>query len=90
MSEFFDDWKLSLAKAATAAGTDDTLLTSAINMAGYEGVLFFTTFGTITATAVTSIKVQQSSDDGVADAYGDLAGTAVAVAADDDGQRIRR
>lgn len=56
--------------AATSAVTSD-----AVDMAGYEGVLFRTSFGT--AAADNSVKIQQSSDDGSADAYSDLEGTSV-------------
>ncbi len=57
-----------------------------LDMSGYESVLMIVKFAAIAAGAVTSIKAQQSDDDGVADAYSDLAGTGVAVAADDDNQ----
>ncbi len=85
MPQFFDDMKLTVIKAASAAATT-AITSSAVDMAGYEGVLLFTTFGTITANGVQSIKVQQSSDDGDSDAYADLAGTGITVADDDDGQ----
>lgn len=64
---------------AQAAGTSD-LTSSAIDTAGWDGVKIYTAFGTITAGAVTSVKLQQSSDDGVADAYADLVGSSVPVA----------
>lgn len=63
---------------AVAAGTSDQT-SSAIDMQGFEGVIFYFMFGTITGSAVTGVRVQQSSDDGVADAYTDLLGSAVAV-----------
>lgn len=73
--------------AGVVAGT--TLQTgSAVDMAGWEGVKFYYQFGAITAGAVTSCKVQQSSDDGAADAYADLLGSSVTVADDDDGQVV--
>jgi hypothetical protein len=50
--------------------------------------MFVVAFGAITATAVTSIKLQQSSDDGAGDAFADIAGTAVTVADDDDNKLV--
>lgn len=76
---------VKLGKAATAAGTGDTLSTAVIDTAGYTGVMFMTTFGTITATAVTTLKAQQGAASDMSDAA-DLLGTAISVAADDDGQ----
>lgn len=70
---------------AVAAGTTDQNSAS-LDMANFEGVRLTALFGTITVNAVTSIKAQQSDDDGVADAFSDLAGSAIAVAADDDNQ----
>lgn len=73
--------------AGVVAGT--TVQTgSAVDMAGWTGVKFYYLFGAITAGAVTSCEVQQSSDDGVGDAYTDLEGTNVAVADDDDNQVV--
>ena len=75
--------KLTRVSNAVAAGTTD-INSSSVDMTAHDGVLFVVAFGAITATAVTSIKAQQSSDDGVADAWSDLAGTAVTVADTDD------
>lgn len=61
---------------------------SAIDTQGYDGVKIYSLFGAITAGAATSVKVQQSSDNGSADAYADLAGTSVTVADDDDNQVV--
>jgi hypothetical protein len=57
-----------------------------LDMSGFEGVLMVVKFAAIAAGAVTSIKAQQSDDDGVADAYSDLLGSKIDVAADDDNQ----
>lgn len=72
--------KLTRILNAQAAGTDDTLTSSAVDMQGFDTCWFLAAFGTLTASAVTSVKVQQSSDDGVADAYSDLEGTSVSIA----------
>lgn len=63
--------------AQAAATTDST--GSSVDMQGYDSVCFYASFGAITATAVTSVKAQQSSDDAVADAFADLLGTAISV-----------
>ena len=68
------------------AGTSDQT-SSAIDMAGYDGVKIYTLFGAITSGAVTSVKIQQSSDDASADPYADLLGTDIAVA-DSDGDQV--
>jgi hypothetical protein len=65
----------------TAAGTS-TLTSAAVDMAGYEGAVCFAKFGT--AAADNTLKAQQSSDDGSADAYADLLGTSVGVGASDE------
>ena len=71
---------------AVAAGTTD-INSSSVDMANFEGVVFDVFFGTLTSTAVTSIKLQQSSDDGVSDAFSDLEASSVTVADDDDNQQ---
>jgi hypothetical protein len=68
---------------AVAAGTSEQTGTG-IDTLGYDGVLFVFGFGAITSGAVTTIKAQQSSDDGSADDYGDLLGTSQAIADTDD------
>ena len=52
-------------------------------MQGFESCMFVVSFGTITASAVTSIKAQQDSASGMGTAA-DLLGTSVTVADDDD------
>lgn len=46
---------------AVAAGTSDVNCTS-VDMEGFETATFVVSFGTITATAVTSIQIDHSSD----------------------------
>ena len=65
---------------AVAAGTSDQN-SSSVDMKSYDAVTFCVGFGAITASAVTSIKVQGSDDDS---AWSDLAGTAVSVADSND------
>lgn len=59
---------------AVAAGTS-VQNSSSVDMQGFDAVTFVALFGTISASAVTAIKVQQSDDDGGADDWTDLAGT---------------
>jgi hypothetical protein len=67
------------------AGTSD-LTSSSIDTAGYQGVRIIIGFGAITANAVTSVKAQQSAES--AANFADLAGSAIAVADDDDNQIV--
>lgn len=78
--------KVTRVKVAVAAGTGDTIQSDAVDMAGFEGVMFVVQFGTITATAVTTVKGQQSATAGLAGTEADLLGTAQSVADSDDGK----
>ena len=69
---------------AVAAGTSDQN-SSSVDMKSYDAVTFCVGFGTITASAVTSIKVQGSDDDS---SFSDLAGTAITVADSDDNKIV--
>lgn len=80
---FANNHKVTVVSNAVAAGTTD-IDPTAIDMDGFDSVAFIVQFGAITAGAVTSVKAQQSSDNGVGDAFSDLAGTAQTVADDDD------
>lgn len=66
---------------ASSAGT--TLTSSAIDMQGYDAVMIFGTIAT--ANAGNYLKAQQSSDDGSADDYTDIAGSKVVA---DDGADV--
>lgn len=81
--------KVARVKNAVAAGTDDTQVSVSVDMLGFESVEFLVAFGAITSTAVTTVKAQQSSDDGSSDTFADLAGTAISVADDDDNGIVR-
>jgi hypothetical protein len=72
---------------AVAAGTSDQT-SSAVDMVGYDSVMFVALLGTLTATQATSMKIQQSSDDGSSDSYGDLTGTDSGNMADDDDNQM--
>lgn len=53
---------------ATAAGTTD-ITSDTVDMQGYTGARFVALLGTLTDTHVTKLLIQQSDDDGSADAY---------------------
>ena len=69
---------------AYASGTADRN-GATLDMKGFDGVLIAVSLAAVAAGAVTSIKAQQGSESDLSDAA-DLAGTGVAIAADDDGE----
>ena len=73
---------LDFLAAAAAVDRDG----AGLDMAGFDGVLMVVKMADIAAGAVTTIKAQQSDDNGVADGYSDLEGTGIAIADDDDNQ----
>lgn len=80
--------KITVVKNAVAAGSTAITDASAVDMANYEGVLFLVKFGAIVSGAVTSVKAQQSSDNGSSDTFADLEGTSVTVADTDDNKVV--
>jgi TPP-dependent trihydroxycyclohexane-1,2-dione (THcHDO) dehydratase len=75
-------------QVAVAAGATVITPSAGIDMKGFDSCLFIAAFGAIVTGAATSVKVQQSSDDGVADGYSDLTGTSVTVADDQDNKLV--
>lgn len=73
--------KITKVKDHTAAGTS-AVNSDGVDMQGWDAVLFLTSFGT--AAADNTLNAAQSDDDGVADAYDDLAGTSVASGTSDE------
>lgn len=71
------------------AGTSDQT-SSAVRLSTHkaDAARFVILLGALTATQVTSAKLQQSSDDGSSDAYSDLEGTLVGPMADDDDDQM--
>ena len=82
MKSLVKDTKITRVSNAVAAGTTDVEATS-VDMAGFDAVAFVVEFGAITSTAVTSVKIQQSSDNST---FEDVEDTAITVADDDDNQ----
>ena len=80
---FLPEHRISIAVAASARAAGQTAINGAnLDMQGYEGAVAIIEMGTIAATAVTSIKWQQS-DTTSAD-FSDLEGTGIDIADDDD------
>lgn len=69
---------IDVAVAATAAGTGDSINGNPIDTQGYESVAFAIQFGTITASAVTTIKLQAGNASDGSDAV-DVPGASVSV-----------
>jgi hypothetical protein len=87
---FFETEKVKISSAVTptagAAGTSE-IDGTALDMTGFKSVLALVRVGTLSSGAVTSIKMQQSSDSGVADDWTDLAGTSQTIAQASDGDK---
>lgn len=77
---------LRLSNASSAATTSIT--GSAVDMQGYSGLTLMVACGAITTGAITTLKAQQSSDDGASDAYSDIEGSSVTIADDADNKMI--
>jgi len=81
----FEDIKIvqAITIAAGAAGAS-AVNGAGLDTAGFQGGVAVVEFGPIVSGAATSIKLQQSSDDGASDSYGDVEGTSQTVADTDD------
>ena len=82
-----DDIAVDRLSNAVAAGSTDSN-GSGVSLAGYDGVLFIALLGTLTANQVTSLKAQQSSDDGSSDAYTDIEGSSTDPMDDADSNKL--
>lgn len=77
-SHLTEEAKITRVMNAVAAGTTDQN-SSSVDMAGFDEVTFIALFGTLTASQVTKLLVQQSDDDGSSDDFTTIAtGTALA------------
>ncbi len=85
MQNLSKDVKITRVLNAVAAGTSNQN-GSAVDMSGFDGVMFIASFGTLTATQVTSLKAQQGNLSNMSDAA-DLAGTNVGPLADGDSNK---
>lgn len=80
-----DKTKTTRVMNAVAAGTTSQT-SSVIDMQGFDGCRFTALFGALTATQVTSLKVQQSDNSDGSSAE-DLTGASTAALADGDGNK---
>ena len=82
---FTENHKIVIASTTTAGAAGTATITSdAVDTAGFSRCCFIVPVGTMVTGAVTTFKLQQSSDDAATDAYSDVLGTSVAIADDDD------
>ena len=72
-------------KDATSAAGSTVLESSVLDMAGYEGVILFTSFGTAAADNLLKAKMSSASDTGT---MGDIEGSAIAPGASDEDKWI--
>ena len=80
---FLPEHRISIAIAAGSRTAGQTAINGAmVDMQGYEGVVAVVEMGTIAATAVTSIKWQQSDTTD----FSDLEGTGIDIADDGDNE----
>jgi len=79
-----DNVKITKVKDASAAG-QTAIDSTPVDMAGYDGVLFVTNAGAITAGGAQSMKAQQDTVVGMGSAA-DLEGSSITIADDDDNQ----
>lgn len=63
MNNMLKDCAIDRVSAGAAAGTTDVTDASSVDMAGWDGVLFIASLGTLTATQVTALKAYGSTDD---------------------------
>lgn len=77
--------KVTQVKTTQAAGTTN-IQSDAVDMSGFEGVVFVVSMGAITSGAATSANLQQSSTAALGATEADLEGSAITIADDDDNQ----
>lgn len=78
-----NDAKVTLVKTAVAAG-QTSIQSDAVDMAGFEGVMFIISMGAITGGAATSVKAQQSATAALGGSETDLEGTSQTIADTED------
>lgn len=89
MGRFSEDVKIVTAITTTNGAAGTTAINGAgCDTSGFDEGACVVTFGAIVSGAATSIKLQQSDDDGSSDSYGDVEGTSQTVADDADGEHF--
>jgi hypothetical protein len=69
--------KFTLVEPVAADG-QTTLTSDSLDTQGFGACAFIYTIGTITSTGTVAMKLQQSSDNGVADGFSDIEGSNIA------------
>lgn len=88
MKEFLSNAvKFTLVQAALADGSTDPDST-ALDMAGYEGVLFVGICGTITGSGTCTLAAYGSSDNGVVDTFAALSGASAEASGSADSDKL--
>lgn len=85
MNQLMEEVKLVRLMNSVAAGTS-VQNSTALDTAGYDGVVLIAAFGTLTATQVTSFKAQSGAASNGSDAA-DITGAATAALADGDSNK---
>ena len=86
VGNLLEEVKITKLNDATAAGTS-AINSGIVDMAGFDGVVFLTSTGTILATGTATIKAQQGQVSNLSDAA-DLAGTSQAFVDTDDNKSV--
>jgi hypothetical protein len=81
-----EEVKITKLNDATASGLT-TINSAVVDMAGFDGVVFLTSSGTIAASGTATVKVQQDTAPGMGSAA-DLLGTAQAFVDTDDNKSV--
>jgi len=83
MPNMADSTKITKISDVVSANTGD-VNSSGVDMSGYEGALFLSSYGT--AASDNILHIEQSDDDGSSDAYSALTGTDVGAGSSDEDQ----
>lgn len=86
VGHLLEEVKITKLNDATAAGTS-TINSAVVDMAGFDGVVFLTSTGTVLATGTATVKVQQDTAVGMG-AAADLLGTSQAFIDADDNKSV--
>lgn len=87
--DYMNSEKVVLGSAGAAAGTTDVNF-AGVDTDGFDSIECITVLGVLTATQVTSIHAEQSDDNGSADNWSDIEGSATTAMGDDDDNTIVR
>lgn len=86
VGHLLEEVKITKLNDATAAGTS-AINSAVVDMAGFDGVVFLTSTGTVLATGTATVKVQQDTAVGMG-AAADLLGTSQAFIDTDDNKSV--